>query len=1111
MHHGDISAVNNARSTEHAASLADLIQERDWASTPIGPMDSWSPSLRTALSICLESRFPILIWWGPEFVMLYNDAYAPLIGSKHPNALGQRGADCFPEIWEIIGPMLAGVRERGESTWSADRLLLLERRGFPEECYFTFSYSPIRDESDAIAGVFTAVAETTDYVIGARRLRILRELTAATAEARTPLDVCIRAAGVLDGSVSVAFSLTYLFDADRSVARLAATSDVRSRAASVAPRLVPLGAGRTAGPWPLGDVVTGSEPLLIDDVAERIGDAAAVEGLASRAALLPLRQGSAAPVGALVLGLNERRPIDDDYLSFLKLVARQVGSAIADAQQAEAERQRTEALAELDRAKTLFFTNVSHELRTPLTLILSPLEELLADTDHTAERREDLELIRRNALRLLRLVNTLLDFSRAESGRIDALFQPTDLAAVTADLASAFRSAIEAAGLRFAVDCPPLDEPIWVDREAWEKIVLNLLSNALKFTLAGEIAVSLYGEDEEVVLQVRDSGVGVPPQELPHLFERFHRIRDVEGRSHEGSGIGLALVDELTRLHGGTVGVESEVGAGSTFTVRVPQGSAHLPADKLGGPEGTATRSLGAAPYVEEALRWLPDDTRPDDGAEPERLRDDLVRATGASRGASARILIADDNADLRGYLARLLRRYWQVETVADGEAALAAARQSPPDLVLSDVMMPRLGGFELLRELRADPRTSSVPVVLVSARAGAESAVEGLEAGADDYLVKPFSARELVARVRANLELARLRVETAQLEAVATERARAERALMTLPDGVFTVDASGAIDLWNPAASRITGLEADAVAGAPVERALPGWDAVAERLAARPGRTTTCPLELDGRELWLSLVASPYAGGMLYGFRDATEAARFEEMRQEVITTVSHELRTPVSSIYGAAATLAREDVPLTDDTARELVAMLHAETERLSRIVDDLVTASSLVGEDTRAPAGECDVADLVDRVLERARSRCPDNVRLRTRLPDRIEPSTLDEERLEQILDALLDNAIRYSPDGGEVELGVELSDAAIRFSVRDSGIGIDPRHHPRIGEKFYRADPELVHGAAGLGLGLYICRQLAELMNGRLWFESTPGAGSTFFLELIVGARVPPGPA
>jgi PAS domain S-box-containing protein len=1090
--------MRDAVDAEHPP-LAELIRERDWAATPIGPMESWPQSLRTALSICLESRFPILIWWGPELVMLYNGPYAELLGNKHPAALGQRGVDCFPEIWDLIGPMLAGVRERGEATWSPDQLVELDRSGFIEECYFTFGFSAIRDESGGIGGIFTAVGDTTNHVIGGRRLRILRELGAATSGARTPVEVCTRAADVFRGSVAISFSLAYLFDPDSRVARLVATSDVESDRATAAPRLVDL-TDSEKGPWPLAAIAADGEPRLLEDVVERVGSTSGTGGLSRRALALPLRQGTEAPVGALVLGINERRPVDDDYLAFLKLVARQVATAISEAQRAEAERQRAEALAELDRAKTLFFTNVSHELRTPLTLILSPLEELLAEADQPSDRKQELELIRRNALRLLRLVNALLDFSRAESGRIDALFQPTDLAAVTADLASAFRSAIEAAGLRLEVDCARLSEPVWVDREAWEKIVLNLLSNALKFTFQGKIAVSLQLEGDDVVLRVRDTGVGVPEKEVPHVFERFHQIRDVAARSHEGSGIGLALVNELARLHGGTVRVESRPGVGSTFTVGVPRGSAHLPADKVGGPEGTAARSLGAAPYVDEALRWLPDEARLEHGSAPEFLRDDLVRESGAPRSTSARILIVDDNADMRAYLARLLRRYWQVETVADGAAALSSAFESPPDLILSDVMMPGLDGVALLRALRSEPRTSSVPVVLVSARAGPESAIEGLDAGADDYLVKPFSARELVARVRANLELAQLRIDNAQLSAVAAERARAERVLMTLPEGVFTVDATGAIDLWNPAAAQITGLAAETAGGRSLEQVLPGWGGLAPHLTLRQGKPATYPFVIGDREIWLSISATPYIDGTLYAFRDATEAAQLEQMRRDVVTTVAHELRTPVSSIYGAVATLARDDTPLTDNTREQLIAVLHAETERLARSVSDLVTASSLAGDDALRPSGDCDLTVLVDRVLERARARGPETLRLRKRLPAQPESYALDEERVEQILDALLDNAVRYSPNGGEIELAVELSDDAVCFSVDDTGIGIDTRHHPHIGEKFYRVDPELHTGAAGLGLGLYICNQLASLMHGRLWFESVAGAGSTFFLEL-----------
>jgi PAS domain S-box-containing protein len=282
----------------------------------------------------------------------------------------------------------------------------------------------------------------------------------------------------------------------------------------------------------------------------------------------------------------------------------------------------------------------------------------------------------------------------------------------------------------------------------WEKVVLNLLSNALKFTFAGGIAVRLRQEDGSARLSVTDTGTGIPADELPRLFERFHRVADARGRSGEGSGIGLAMVRELVGLHGGTIDVDSAPGAGTTFTVTLPTGTAHLPADRLAEPVPDApAMSPAAVPIVTEALRWLPDD----DAAESPSAPPDPAAVSG-------RVLVADDNADMRGYLLRLLGPRYDVRAVADGRQALDAALADPPDLVVSDVMMPELDGMGLLAALRAEPRTARVPVVLLSARAGEEAAVEGLAAGADDYLVKPFSAQELLARVRAHLELGRAR-----------------------------------------------------------------------------------------------------------------------------------------------------------------------------------------------------------------------------------------------------------------------------------------------------------------------------------------------------------------
>jgi signal transduction histidine kinase/CheY-like chemotaxis protein/anti-sigma regulatory factor (Ser/Thr protein kinase) len=420
-------------------------------------------------------------------------------------------------------------------------------------------------------------------------------------------------------------------------------------------------------------------------------------------------------------------------------------------------RAANDRLAELDQAKTDFFSNVSHELRTPLTLLLGPIEELLSEPHSlTLPQLEALRLANRNALRLLRHVDMLLDITRIEAGRIDPTFEPTDLAALTAELAGSFQSACEQAGLRLEVDCPPLPEPAFVDHSLWEKVVLNLVSNAFKFTLEGEIAVRLRSAGGHAELEVRDSGVGIAADELPRVFERFHRVRGQRGRTQEGSGIGLSLVKELAELHGGGVGLESEEGRGTSVRVRIPLGSAHLPPERVGEPPAEPA-APGPRAFVEEAKRWTDMD----------------VGTSGAPAGASATVLVADDSADMRQYLERLLSPQWRVRTVPDGRAALEAARAERPDLVLSDVMMPELDGVELLAALRADPATSTVHVVLLTARAGEQATVAGLEAGADDYLAKPFSGPELIARVRTHLELARQRAAVAREQEA---RASAER-----------------------------------------------------------------------------------------------------------------------------------------------------------------------------------------------------------------------------------------------------------------------------------------------------------------------------------------------
>ena len=464
-------------------------------------------------------------------------------------------------------------------------------------------------------------------------------------------------------------------------------------------------------------------------------------------------QGQEQPAGFFVVGINPYRHYDTAHSGFIDLLAGQIAAGIGNARAYQGERRRAEALAEIDRAKTTFFSNVSHEFRTPLTLMLSPVEELLSEKNHAPENRKLLDLVHRNGLRLQKLVNTLLDFSRIEAGRIQADYEPVDLGSITEDLASNFRSAMERAGLAFKIDCEKLPEPVYIDREMWEKIVLNLLSNALKFTFAGSVTVALRARDGQAELTVRDSGTGIPESELPHIFERFRRVAGAKGRTMEGTGIGLALVQELVKLHGGSIAVKSDVSKGTTFTILIPLGTEHLPKERIRPTSEAASSAVGSETFVKEALRWLADGSENGDwtGAVPSA-------PSVAEDSHTERILLADDNADMREYVARLLGERYRVTAVANGEEALEAAMSDPPDLILSDVMMPRLDGFGLLEKLRAQPETRTIPVVLLSARAGEESRVEGLGAGADDYLVKPFTARELLARVAAHLSMRRRR-----------------------------------------------------------------------------------------------------------------------------------------------------------------------------------------------------------------------------------------------------------------------------------------------------------------------------------------------------------------
>lgn len=776
-----------------------LMRTRDWSDTLLGPPEDWPESLQLTTSICISSRFDLIVWWGPDLIMLYNDSYRRTLGAKHPFALGRPGREVYPEIWDVIGPMLHHVMRTGEATWSTDLMLLLERSGYSEETYHTFSYTPIRNQLGKVVGVFTPVTETTDKVISERRLLTLRDLAAKSLDPTKETESWEFAALALSSNpYDIACAVLYKVDDDVANAHLVARSGLCSDEPFF-PNAVNLSCETSAI---LESTVcralhTGKPIELNEKDDFRVSLPGGVWRQSPKELIiLPIAQiGQGKPIGALVVGVNPHKRLDDDYRGFLSLVTGQIAKSIADARLLDQERQRAEALAKLDHAKTTFFSNISHELRTPLTLILAPIEELLSHGDPVTASARELRLVQRNALRLLKLVNTLLDFSRIEAGRTQVSYEPVSLARVTADIASVFRSAIEKAGLHFEVECPELDETVYVDLQMWEKIVLNLISNALKFTATGKITVALARKGSMAQLTVADTGVGIPTHELPRIFERFYRVEGTSGRTYEGTGIGLALVQELVKLHGGTIGVESNPGVGTQFTVSVPFGSAHLPKERVGATTDVSTLAQQRAMFENEAFGWLAAETERDaPSITPESLRATRVL------GRIPRVLLVEDNADMRDYVRRLLLETgYGVDTAEDGQAALPLIAKKGYDLVLSDVMMPKIDGIQLLERIRKDPNLKTTPVVLLSARAGEEFRIQGLRAGADDYLAKPFTARDLLSRVASHIESHIRRHESEERLNLALELGRM---------GTWDMDIGTEAMVWSPSEYELLGYE---------------------------------------------------------------------------------------------------------------------------------------------------------------------------------------------------------------------------------------------------------------------------------------------------------------
>lgn len=648
----------------------------------------------------------------------------------------------------------------------------------------------------------------------------------------------------------------------------------------------------------------------------------------------------------------------------------------------------------------------------------------------------------------------------------------------------------------------------------------------------GEIAVRLTWHDDHVSLTITDTGIGIAPEDLSHVFERFHRVRGARARTHEGTGIGLALVHELVKLQGGTIDVTSEVGVGTTFTVSIPSGTTPVLTSSNEPVRASRPTPANVGSFVEEALGWLPE--------EDSQGRETLKKGLGAERletedtrlpslvGQQPRVLLADDNADMRNYVQRILAPSFEVIAVADGVAAMQSVEQHCPDLVLADVMMPGLDGFELLRALRADKRFSTIPMILLSARAGEESRFEGLKVGADDYLTKPFSARELFARIESHIKLARIRRETEDALRHAAEYN--EAIVSNMGEGLYTVDSQDCVTLMNPAAETMFGWTLDELRGKRMHDVThymhpDGTPFPAEECAGfqvlHSGESLTDHEDVfirkDGSFFDVVISSAPLRegsniSGLVVVFSDVSHRKKIEEELkrnnaalqranadlEQFAYSASHDLQEPIRNIAVSGDLLIRRCGNLLDAKGKEYLDFMTGGARRLESMVKDLLTytQSATAGEEAYAVSdASAALAKAIDN-LSAAINETGAQVS-----HDTLPRIRIGEIQLQQLFQNLIGNAIKYRKDGESprIHVSARRNGKEWLISVRDNGIGISAEYKDLVFGIFKRLHTNRKY--SGTGIGLAICQKVVERNGGRIWLESEgAGKGSTFVFSV-----------
>jgi PAS domain S-box-containing protein len=651
-----------------ASEAGRLLRETDWSRTPLGPMSGWPESLRIAVSICLNSRFPMFVWWGPQRINIYNDAYAPMLGARHPAAFARAAEEVWQEIWDVVGEQVVHVMRTGEPTWNDRVMLLMERNGYPEEAWFTWSYSAIYQEDGTIGGLFCAVSEETARVKAEReRDRLVREAQDAAQTLRTWFDNA-------PGFIALLRGPEFVFE----MANQAYYQLVGHRRIEGLPVFEAIPEGRRQG----------FEELLQ-------GVYATGKPFVGRGLRFVVQREPGGPLTETFIDIVYQ-PVRDADGTIVGIFAQ--GHDVSEQVQA------VQALQDADRRKDEFLATLAHELRNPLAPIRQAASLAKAPALDAQRRTWALEVIERQSRQMALLLDDLLDVSRISRGHLQLRLQPVALGDVVAAALETARPLFDRKRHRLDVELPAADVTLSADPLRLAQTLSNLLSNAAKYTSeGGHIELRASVEAGEAVIAVRDDGIGLSPESQAHIFEMFSQVASALDRAEGGLGIGLALSRGLVELHGGRIEVHSAgLGRGSEFIVRLPL-----------------------------------EQTRATDSRDHE--------PTAPREADPVSVLIADDNADARDSLAALLEITGHTIHVApDGEQALALAERHRPDVVILDIGMPLLNGYEVAARIRASDWGRQMRLIALTGWGQATDQERARQVGFDHHVTKPLDLDRL-------------------------------------------------------------------------------------------------------------------------------------------------------------------------------------------------------------------------------------------------------------------------------------------------------------------------------------------------------------------------------